>query len=67
MKKQDMPACRLGDFQEERRKIVEEYARGNYIRTSADEAMDAEREKSGKKGDNDGNSGQKPLRFSGPG
>lgn len=48
----EKPASRLGDFEEERQKIVEEYARGSYLRTSADEAMSSEK----KKGDADGNS-----------
>jgi hypothetical protein len=51
---------RLGDFEEVRRKIVDEYAQGNYIRTSADEmSQDKSKTKKSKKveekGEKDGN------------
>jgi hypothetical protein len=51
---------RLGDFEEERRKIVSEYAKGNYIKTSADEMFPGESKakkslKAEEKGENDGN------------
>jgi hypothetical protein len=38
MDMKEKPMMRLGDFEEERQRIVEEYARGAYLATSADKA-----------------------------
>lgn len=61
MGKNMKPISRLGNFEELRKKIVEEYAAGNYIKTSADLAMEEEQKRKQakeiqEKGDNDGNS-----------
>ncbi len=48
MSKEKPPADRLGDFAEEREKIIKEYSCGNYLKTSADLAMEEE----GRKKDN---------------
>ena len=45
MKNEEKPCCRLGDTEEERKRIVDEYARGNYLKTIADIAMEEERKK----------------------
>jgi len=45
MKDEKKPCCRLGDMEEERKRIVDEYARGNYLKTIADIAMEEERKK----------------------
>jgi hypothetical protein len=45
MKNEEKPCCRLGDMEEERKRIVDEYARGNYLKTIADIAMEEERKK----------------------
>ncbi len=53
MAKKEKPACRLGDFAGEREKIVEEYAKGKYLKTIADIAMEEEeRKKKEKKNEN---------------
>ncbi|HPZ09290.1 MAG TPA: hypothetical protein PL110_14370 [Candidatus Eremiobacteraeota bacterium] len=49
MDKDKKAYCRLGDFEEERKKIVEEYAKGNYYKTSADIAMEKEKKEKKKK------------------
>lgn len=44
MKDYEKPAMRIGDFEEERQKIIEEYKKGNYLKTIADYAMEKKEE-----------------------
>ncbi len=46
MNDHEKPAMRIGDFEEERQKIIEEYKKGPYLKTIADYAME---KKEGKK------------------
>jgi hypothetical protein len=45
MKDHEKPALRTGDFEEERQKIIEEYKKGNYLKTIADYAMEEKKKK----------------------
>ncbi|MEQ8168516.1 MAG: hypothetical protein ABRQ38_06440 [Candidatus Eremiobacterota bacterium] len=58
MKDHETPALRTGDFEEERQKIIEEYKRGNYLKTIADYAME-EKKKEEKKKEEKGNNENK--------
>lgn len=51
MKDHEKPALRTGDFEEERQKIIEEYKKGNYLKTIADYAMEEKKKK--EKGNNE--------------
>jgi len=42
MDSEKAPVSRLGDFAKSREKIIEEYSTGNYLKTSADLAMEEE-------------------------
>lgn len=45
MGKEKPPAGRLGDFAKEREKIIDEYSQGDYLKTSADLAVEEEERK----------------------
>ncbi len=51
MKDHEKPVMRTGNFEEERQRIIEEYKKGNYLKTIADYAM--EEKKKEEKGNNE--------------
>jgi hypothetical protein len=53
MDKEKAPVSRLGDFAKSREKIIDEYSSGNYLKTSADFAMEEEARKKEQKCDDD--------------
>jgi len=53
MDNEKSPVSRLGNFAKSREKIIEEYSSGNYLKTSADLAMEEEACRKEQKDDHD--------------